>query len=157
MWCRYHGAARDVRCRQADCRAEEIRLTLWRRNTRTERPVRSRSVYSGCSLAAVERLWDHIDAMNGLHPGRREWGHRGQCAVCVTPGDKRSIYLPRCTEAQAACRGLYYAPAHNYSATTPLVCAADLSLPLNISVTRGDDWGCPSNTDDFLYSNTYYP
>ena len=85
--------------------------------------------------------------MNGMHPGRREWGHRGQCAVCVPPGDKRSVYLPRCTEAQAACRGLYYAPAHNYSATTPLVCGADLTLPLNISVTRGDDWGCPSNND----------
>ena len=53
-----------MRCRQADCRAEEIRLTLWRRNTRTERPVRSRSVYSGCSLAAVERLWDALKAAN---------------------------------------------------------------------------------------------
>ena len=63
IWCRYKGN-RHVDCKQADCRAEEIRLTLWYRQDRDVLPERGAFAYEDCE-GGVEDIYDHILAMNG--------------------------------------------------------------------------------------------
>ena len=82
VWCRYHGNHRHVGCALADCRAEEVRLTLWSRPQVADRPPSGSAVYAGCSDADVSRIYEHINAMNG-HRDYIPWANGGQCGVCV--------------------------------------------------------------------------
>ena len=140
VWCRYHGEHRHINCRHADCRAEEIRLTLWVRGDMQERPPRE-PAYSGCSAGAVARIYSHIEQMD--LEGNRHFADRGACGACVPEGDKRSRFLPVCTVEQAVCRGLFYTPPRNYSGGAN--CAAT------------DAIGCPTALSDFKSGRNGYP
>jgi hypothetical protein len=104
VWCKAH-PGRHADCSTADCRAEEIRLTLWR-GADAGGPSGS-PVYPGCSATRVATIHEHINEMNH--------GSDRSCAVCVPAGDRRGAFLPECSEAQASCRGLYFRPATNTS------------------------------------------
>ena len=108
VWCQAH-PGRHADCATADCRAEEIRLSLWIRphgmpDLTPPDPV---GVYTGCSAPQFQAIYDHIREMN--HDWRA-WADRGLCAVCVPESDRRSAYLPVCDEVQARCHGLHYRP-----------------------------------------------
>ena len=79
------------------------------------------------------------------------------CAVCVPAGDKRSAYLSRCSEAQAACRGLFYAPPRAYAGVTALACDAAANQPITAQLAATPAFGCPSNTTDFAFTTSNYP
>ena len=117
IWCRAH-PSKNVNCPTADCRAEEIRLSLWRRTAQSGAVPPRTPVYSGCSAGDVSRIWDHVDAMR--NPGDvGRYGRWAQtCGMCVPADDPRALYLPTCSEDQARCRGLYFRPAANSTATT---------------------------------------
>jgi hypothetical protein len=93
VWCRANGN-KHANCATADCRAEEIRMTL-----ANERVARE-PVYGTCAV----NVYDHIVSMNS---GRGQWN---SCGVCVPSNDRRAAYLPECDEATARCRGLYWLP-----------------------------------------------
>ena len=105
VWCRANDN-RHVDCGTADCRAEEIRLSLWTAVSIDElRPPR-KAVYSDCAYI----VHDHLSAMN---PSSPEWTTRTGCGVCVPPTDRRAAYLPTCDETVAKCRSLFYRPRSN--------------------------------------------
>lgn len=154
VWCRYHGNHRHINCLHADCRAEEIRLTLWARNNRNLRPPRE-PAYAGCPASSVERIWSHIDEMNG--GSLVDWADRGACAVCVPAGDKRASYLPVCDAENATCRGLFFTPPRNYSGLQPLECPV-FNASAAESVAERASRSCPSDVSDWpLSSWPYYP
>lgn len=125
VWCRAHSKM-HLNCPTADCRAEEIRLSLFR-GSKLSRPSKT-PVYTGCTTEQVEALWDHFEAMGGVD---KHWVNNGNCAACVPAGDPRSLYLPGCSEEQAFCRGLYFRPA--YSNASSWECA---QLPRDYSTVR---------------------
>ena len=162
VWCRHHGAHRHVNCPTADCRAEEVRLSVWVRyiSQYNLRPSRE-AVYQGCSQGAVGRIYDHIDSMNGFHTAAlMQWAGRNVCAACVPEGDKRSNYLPTCSVVQAACRGLFYTPPRDYTGSSlPLACPVSPGVNATslAELAATDDFGCPSDTTMFAYHSVQYP
>ena len=159
VWCRYNGG-KHIDCAQADCRAEEIRQTLYfRPRGDPEPPIKS--AYPGCSSRDTERIWNHIYAMNGRGG---QWAHKGRCGMCVPEGDRREAYLPKCTVEQAACRGLFYVPPRSFAGAVPLTCnlttteftSAFDPLP-DRDIANSEAYGCPSDTSMFPYSRIRYP
>lgn len=136
IWCRAH-PNRHADCSTADCRAEEIRMTLWR-GDRSEGPP-AEAAYTGCPAAAVDAIRAHIADMNKNAWPDRGWADGGRCGACVPAGDSRSAYLPACSEAQALCRGLYFRPTSNVSSWD---CA---QKPINyedVADRNNDFFGC---------------
>lgn len=132
VWCRYHGNHRHRLCPLADCRAEEVRLTL-SASSGAAPPRDASGVYSGCADAIV-RIWEHNYAMNGKNKD-------GRCGACVPPGDKRSALLPQCSEEQAACRGIFYAASRNYTGPAPLACSV-AGQTITGTLSRTAAFGC---------------
>jgi hypothetical protein len=100
IWCKTNNN-RHVDCVTADCRAEEIRLSLWPYSYAPPR----RFVYAECAF----EIMDHIEAINGniTKTSREPWN---KCGACVPKNDKRAAFLPHCSDAEASCRGLFYRP-----------------------------------------------
>ena len=55
LWCRAH-PGKHPDCRTADCRAEEVRLSI----PRSDDPKRGERVYDGCPQEDVDRIYDHM-------------------------------------------------------------------------------------------------
>ena len=160
VWCNYHGSHRHVNCPSADCRAEEVRLSLFSRNNVNALPSKE-VVYDACPKHSVTRIWHHIESMNPkidatASDANHRWAGRSSdtvCAACVPAGDKRSIYLPECTEVQAACRGLFYVPPRTYvGPVVPLACPRSL---VNVTDAASDEFGCPGDLSRFADSLRY--
>ena len=93
LWCRVHPGKHPA-CATADCRAEEVRLSLPGRNgyrnvnalvNDSKRSENMRQpVWSGCSAAQLQAIWNRFLA-NGVWQG-----------ACVPLGDKRSMLLRYC-------------------------------------------------------------
>merc|ERR1711871_1425353 len=101
IWCRAH-PGRHPACQTADCRAEEIRLTLWRAfqpdgadAPRRSEPLRVAAYSDDCALL----IHDHIAAMNELYKSSK-WADEGRCGACVPESDRRAAFLPTCEAAQ---------------------------------------------------------
>ena len=161
VWCNYHGSHRHVNCPSADCRAEEVRLSLFSRNNDDKAVPSKDPMYAGCPKDSVTRIWHHIESMNprldatpsSRWAGRTSYAPRTVCAACVPAGDKRSIYLPGCTEVQAACRGLFYEPPRTYAG--PLIPLACPRRVVNVTNAASDDFGCPGDLSRFADSWSY--
>ena len=106
VWCRANDN-RHVDCGTADCRAEEIRLSLWRAISPDELRPAKRAVYSDCAYT----IHDHLSEMN--EPYEQGWTVANGCGVCVPATDRRAAYLPTCDETVAKCRSLFYRPRSN--------------------------------------------
>ena len=139
VWCRAH-PGKHADCALADCRAEEVRLSLWRASTGTGTKPDPNPVYAGCSSSDFLELYEHIEQMN--QPWR-PWADFGKCAVCVPASDGRSLYLPLCDEVQARCHGKFFRPPDD-SSIVSWDCGAD---PINYNVVRQRSaspyWACP--------------
>ena len=98
VWCQSNGAIRHPDCLTADCRAEEIRLSLVRNDPKPKRAA----VYSGC--LETERLLAYYDLVAEMN-FNVTWG---VCAACVPLTDKRSDFLPQCDGSAAQCRGFWF-------------------------------------------------
>lgn len=140
VWCRAH-PGKHADCALADCRAEEVRLSLWRTGTSTGSKPDPNPVYAGCSIGDFLELYEHIEQMNHAWRG---WADRGMCAVCVPASDRRSLYLPLCDEVQARCHGKFFRPPDD-SSILSWDCAD--AAPIDYSVPRqrtaSPNWACP--------------
>jgi hypothetical protein len=133
VWCRYNHN-RHHSCSLADCRAEEIRLTMYMRDDVP--PVLLEPAYKGCSAGNVRRIFDHIRAMNAPWT----FSNMGACGACVPEGDKRRRFLNNCSVAQAACRGLFYVPPRDHDETVPVLCPVE---NVTAHIARSPVFGCP--------------
>ena len=126
VWCASHGYDMHADCPTADCRAEEIRISLAispKPESKGMPPPTRALVYANCADAAP--LWELLDR---VHPNiaalGRGRGVGGTCAACVPADDKRAAYLPICSAAVAACRGPYYRPRYPGAAVEAIDCEA---------------------------------
>ena len=101
LWCWKHGG-RHADCLTANCRAEEIRLTLFMLHHAMALPPTPIPVYSDCMYSIYQRIQTQQAASS-------PWDN---CAVCVPSNDKRANFLPHCSAQQASCRSPYYVPAN---------------------------------------------
>jgi hypothetical protein len=104
IWCRANGN-KHPDCPTADCRAEEVRFTVWS----SSEPPPSDPVYATSGIQCAQEIHGHIKSMNSGIPSAG-FNSNGQCGVCVPATDRRSRYLPTCSTEEAFCRGLYYRP-----------------------------------------------
>lgn len=114
VWCRAHGSTKHINCVSADCRAEEIRLSLFRSRKNKMEPSKE-PIYPGCNAEQVAELYTHMQYMNGEPRTNQLWA---ACSACVPATDPRAAYLPTCTEEQAFCRGLHYRPPQSSNASS---------------------------------------
>lgn len=98
VWCRKNGDMHPD-CRAADCRAEEVRISL--EGTKQE------PVFSGCPEGDVLQIY-HNSAPRGRAAYKEARGGSGSLNACVPPGDKRAWLLPACTDAEARARSRFY-------------------------------------------------
>jgi hypothetical protein len=122
LWCRVHGNQHPD-CAQADCRAEEIRLTLYPIFFETVKIVNGdverygampdTSVYDRNNVC-FDRIRQHILSLNTPPPLGDGLVLRTIMGVCVPSDDRRSMFLPICPLRTARCRSLFYRP-WNYS------------------------------------------
>jgi hypothetical protein len=140
VWCRAHGS-KHINCATADCRAEEIRLSLFRSSGKQMLPSLT-PMYSGCSADQVAELVAHMRAMNGSPRGGHPWA---SCGACVPETDARAAYLPTCTEEQAFCRGLHYRPPASSNASS-WQCRQQPRVYLEVARRRNGDYGCLADT-----------
>mmetsp|Transcript_17177 Transcript_17177/g.50953 ORF Transcript_17177/g.50953 Transcript_17177/m.50953 type:complete len:203 (-) Transcript_17177:67-675(-) len=111
LWCRVH-PGRHAACTTADCRAEEVRLSLPGRDggagsgtglgdyfaaLAPDDSLRE-PVWGGCSASQVNSIWSRFEAAGA-------W--RG---ACVPFGDKRSTLLRHCGPEQALADGEFFWP-----------------------------------------------
>ena len=121
LWCRAHNN-RHIDCGTADCRAEEIRLTLYALYTSSETAdgpknvLPSRTPVYDTAGTCFYQVYDHINNINYQPPEVRVLG------TCVPPGDRRANFLPICPTATARCRSLYYRP-FDYDAEPSFECS----------------------------------
>lgn len=94
LWCRAHPGKHPA-CVTADCRAEEVRLSLPGRTqsmaglraymlAEERASVLREPVWAGCTAAQVDAIWKNF-ASTGSWQG-----------ACVPLGDKRSLFLRNC-------------------------------------------------------------
>ena len=116
VWCRANGN-RHYDCLTADCRAEEIRLTLYSRYGNLEVPsgrvsLPSHPIYdlgNRCFSAIRKHILDMNDGtwVGAALPQR-------PCGICVPTIDPRAKYVGTCEAEVSKCRSLYYRPSgHN--------------------------------------------
>ena len=122
LWCRVHGMDKHPECKTADCRAEEIRLSLKRDGVPDRTPV-----YTKCEGKFEPMLYDFYDHLLDMNSRAIGWAGNGTCAACVPSSDKRARYLPSCNADVAECRGFFYLDAnrtHARSSFSADTCAA---------------------------------
>lgn len=143
VWCRAHGNV-HVNCETADCRAEEIRLSLYR--SREGQAVPSvKPKYPGCSQDNFDKLYAHFNNMNAKF--KRITGKLwSPCGACVPDYDPRAAFLPNCTEARAFCRGLHYVPLQNSTAKS-WDCIEEPRDYANVATRRNTKFGCFKEID----------
>lgn len=117
VWCERHGNL-HADCATADCRAEEIRITLSLPIKGADKPPSRALVYSkngGCANTAP--LWELLDRVHPSAAAGYSRGPGGTCGACVPADDKRAPYLYQpCNATTAACRAPYYAARYPHSA-----------------------------------------
>uniref|UniRef100_A0A7S4C314 Uncharacterized protein n=1 Tax=Chrysotila carterae TaxID=13221 RepID=A0A7S4C314_CHRCT len=113
LWCRAN-PDKHPDCKTADCRAEEVRLSLG------GDPVLT-TVFTGCSQADTDRIV-FLRRTYGLNLTTDTPNDDFvDDAVCVPPGDKRSRNVQLCmTDAEASARGLFYISRPKISIRWPL-------------------------------------
>ena len=101
LWCRANGGKHSD-CSTADCRAEEVRLSI---GGSSYSPSLA-TVYTGCSQGDTDRILRLRMGGAAADPDPAQFVDE---AACVPPGDKRSMLLQLCdTDGEAAARGLFY-------------------------------------------------
>ena len=139
VWCRVHPGRRSA-CATADCRAEEIRLSVWRSRGDDWNPSR-RPAYPDSTRCTGE-IVDHIRALSTCGDNCFE-----SCGPCAPPDDRRAAFLPNCTETQAACRGLYYRPRDERSAQSTWRCPEQPrnyhAASQRLAGAAEENYGCP--------------
>ena len=119
LWCRVNGRERHIDCATADCRAEEIRLSL----ARLGEPPTRELVYTGCADPA--KALDFYDRVASVSVDVDEpWARTGACGACVPADDKRARWLPVCNATTAACRGLFFREKNGTSSSDTAECGS---------------------------------
>jgi len=137
LWCRAHGN-RNAYCPSADCRAEEIRLTLYTRNRfssdETAYLPERKPVYDKAGRCFYQ-IYDHIEAMNRQPLSSMAVG------ACAPSEDRLALYLPTCPVEIARCRTIYYEPWDPRGVAVRGQCSISAPLPnVDYAFFQADSW-----------------
>jgi hypothetical protein len=154
LWCRVHGNQHPD-CAQADCRAEEIRLTLYPIFFETVKIVNGdverygampdTSVYDRNNVC-FDRIRQHILSLNTPPPLGDGLVLRTIMGVCVPSDDRRSMFLPICPLRTARCRSFSLHSAletfDELSASRRPAHASEEREPVGLRHSRSSYLGC---------------
>ena len=130
LWCRQNNN-RHTSCADADCRAEEIRLSLFLRDGLTDGNLLQRKPVYDQSGKCFYQIYDHLMAMNEQLASRT-------VGACVPAEDRLARYLPHCPVEIARCRTIYYQP---WPEGLRGQCNIDAPYPnINYEFFRADTW-----------------